>query len=274
MSHHQDANFLKKHIKVGNDTEGGACLNRHEKRAENSCSHIWQAQKKAETEDRPVYMFPKYKDLCGKTFQTGARLNAAKTAIFPRGMALTDAGPKPYEWDPSMGQNFKDWRKPYWHNAHHIVPNAVLNSSISDAAADTGDSRIALLVRSGLLGAKYNLNHKKNMIILPMGQEVAAGLKLPRHLVGDKPSGTKKKEFRSHKDYSAEVKNRVRSVITDYIGLFDADPKQHVKPPNELAKEKLEKCSTDIHSSIISFGAGGTGAPISDMPADLFKEKS
>ena len=63
MSHHQDADFLKKHIKEPDTTEGGACLNRHEGRKENSCSHIWQAMKKAENEDRPVYM--RYNALIG-----------------------------------------------------------------------------------------------------------------------------------------------------------------------------------------------------------------
>ena len=66
----------------------------------------------------------------------GARVG--KKGIFPRGMQLTATGPKPNEWDPGRGNNFKDWREPYWHNSHHIVPNAVLNSSISDAGEDAG----------------------------------------------------------------------------------------------------------------------------------------
>jgi hypothetical protein len=273
MSHHQDADFLKKHIKTGS-TEGGACLNRHEGRqANNSCSHIWQAQVKAETEDKPVYRYPKYASLVGKTFQTGARKSWKKQTIFPRGMQLTASGPKPGDWDPGAHGNFTDWRKPYWHNAHHIVPNAVLNGSIEEAGSETGDSRVVLLVRSGLLGAKYNLNHKKNMIILPMGREVAAGLGLPRHLIGDQPGAGQQKEFRSHKDYSREVKNRVGKVIRDYVKVLDVKPEDHLKPPNDLARDKLEKCSTDVHQSIIAFGATAAGAPLADMPSDMFKEK-
>lgn len=271
MSHHQDANFLKKHIKTGG-TEGGACLNRHEGReSNNSCSHIWQAQVKAETDDKPVYQ--RYNALIGRTFQTGARKNDRKDTIFPRGMQLTAKGPQPGEWDPGVNGNFTDWRKPYWHNAHHIVPNAVLNGSITDAGDAAGDRRVVLLVRVGLLEAKYNLNHKTNMIILPMGKEVAAGLGLPRHLIGDQPGAGQQKEFRSHKDYSAEVKKRVNQVILDYVDVLDVKPEDHLKPPNALAREKLEKCSTDIHQSIILFGAAAGGASLANIPADMFKER-
>jgi A nuclease family of the HNH/ENDO VII superfamily with conserved AHH len=273
MSHHQDANFLKKHKKEAG-TDGGACLNRHERREENnSCSHIWQAVVRAETDDKSLYKWPTYQPLEGKRFETGARWNKKQTAIFPRGMGITRKGPKPHEWDPGVGGNFKDSRVPYWHNAHHIVPNAVLNGSIQEAGDTAEDRRVVLLIRSGLLGASYNLNYKDNMVILPMGKQVAAAMGLPRHLVGDKPRSGQAKEFRSHADYSAEVKKRVEKVISKYLKNLDVDPKKHLKPPNELAKDQLEKCSSDIRISIVEFGSANGGKPLVDMPAEMFGER-
>jgi hypothetical protein len=270
---HQDASLEGKHIKTGG-TEGGACLTRHAGRQENnSCSHIWQAVVRAETDDKKWYKAPAYDKLIGKRFKTGARRTARDRSIFPRGMTLSKEGPKPGDWDPGKGQNFKDWRIPYWHNAHHIVPNAVLKGSMMAAAEDAGDPRIKAAIESGLLLATYNLNHKINMVILPMGREVAAGLDLPRHLVGDNAGPGEKKEFRSHKNYSDEVEKRVVKVMQDFVSLFDEDPNEHQKPPNELAKEQLEKCSSDVRKSIKDFGAAKPGAPLVSMPQEMFQEQ-
>lgn len=276
MSHHLDANFLKKHVKTGS-TEGGACLTRHEKRQENnSCSHIWQAYEKALEKENgagSIYNWPRYESLRGKTHKTGARetfdkKTKKKKGIFPRGLELEAKGPEPEEWDLTKKGNFQDWRKPYWHNAHHIIPNGVLADRIALAAE--GDTRLTLLLRSGLLGAKYNLNHKINMIILPMAEEVARGLSLPRHLIGPQKVGG---ETRSHANYSDKVKQRLGAVMDDYKELLEKKEEGHPAPPDDLSKKKLEKCSADVYDAIKSFGQAHPGQALSTMPADLFKAK-
>ncbi len=269
MSHHQDASFLKKHVKTGG-TEGGACLTRHEKRQENnSCSHIWQAYVKAtEEEAGPVgvmYNWPKYQSLQGKSYKTGAR--KAKKGIFPRGLAIDKTGPEPHDWDVGKGQNFKDWRIPYWHNAHHIIPNGVLAECISGAAGE--DSRLSLLLRSGLLGAKYNLNHKINMVILPMAEDVARALGLPRHLIGPQKRGAG--EVRSHVNYSRQVKDKLEGVMDDYLKILEKKEEGHPAPPNDLSKQKLEDCSAQVYQAIKDFGAAQPGQPLSAMPSALFQ---
>lgn len=268
MSHHLDARFLKKHVKTGS-TEGGACLTRHEKRQpDNSCSHIWQAYVKAtEADGKALYDWPKYQSLVGKTYKTGAR--HAKQGIFPRGLAISDTGPQPHAWDVG-GSNFQSWITPYWHNAHHIIPNGVLAHCI--AAAADGDTKLTLLLRAGLLGAKYNLNHKINMIILPMAEDVARALGLPRHLIGPQKGGGG--EVRSHTSYSDKVKDRLGGVMDDYKKVLEQKGEDHPAPPNELSKEKLEKCSQDVYESIKAFGKAQPGAPLSAMPSELFKAGS
>lgn len=271
MSHHLDERFLKKHIKTGN-TGGGACLNRHERRKENnSCSHQWQGYKKAES-DPGVYDYPKYASIVGKQHKTGAR-TAKRGNIFPKGMQLSTVGPNPYDWDiggqKTTANNFKDWRIPYWHNAHHIIPNGVLAECIADASAE--DKSLRLLIRAGLLGAKYNLNHMVNMIILPMGQEVAHALGLPRHLLGDKPPPGYRREVRSHGDYSRKVKDKLESVMEDYMQILEQKGKDHPAPPNNLSKARLEDCSKDLYNQIKTFGQAQPGAALSEMTPDYFR---
>jgi hypothetical protein len=266
VSHHLDADFLKKHKMSGAaDGSGGACLNRHEGRKENnSCSHIWQAYLKA-VSDPTVYNWKKYEALTTR-YETGARVSK-KRNIFPAGMTLTRKAPTPLEWDIGVGANFQDWRKPYWHNAHHIVPNAVLNASLEEAAQE--DMRVTLLVRSGLLGALYNLNYQVNMIILPMGEQVARALGLPRHLIGAQKGGAS--EFRSHKNYSSNVKQKVDRVMTEYVKVFDPPKEKHPEEPSKLCRAKLEKCSSDVYTQIKAFGATSPGEALARMPAEMFK---
>jgi hypothetical protein len=265
MSHHLDANFLKKHIKSGDGKgTGGACLNRHEGReTNNSCSHIWQAYLHAES-DSKVYNWKRYASLTDR-YKTGARM--AKKGIFPKGMTLTKKAPLPRQWDLGVGNNFQDWREPYWHNAHHIVPNAVLNASLEKAA--NGNSSVTLLVRSGLLGAKYNLNYKINMVILPMAEEVAAALSLPRHLIGKTRVGPS--EMRSHKDYSNNVKKGVDTVMSEYVKIFDPPQKGHPEEPSKLCRKKLERCSKQTYKQIKAFGVESPGEALARMPAEMFK---
>ena len=140
MSHHLDANFLKKHIKTGS-TEDGACLTRHEKRKENdSCSHMWQGYEKA-VSDSGVYN-NKCGPLINKKYKSGARPGKI-IPIFPKGLKIDEDGPVDQTaWNIPKGNNFKSWVVPYWNNAHHVIPNGVLSSVIAKAGGD--DRRLVL----------------------------------------------------------------------------------------------------------------------------------
>jgi len=169
-----------------------------------------------------------------------------KKGIFPRGHSLSQTRPRKREWDVGRGQNFKHYLKPYWHNAHHLVPNGTLNGSINDAGNDDPSGRVSYLIRAGLLLGEYNLNDKSNMMILPMGAAVANALGLPRHLNNDEGGP---KQFFNHPDYNTRVKDLIGPVIDRYKALVKRE-KDHPKPPDKLSKESLISISETIRSTI------------------------
>ena len=230
---------------------GKGCLSRHpfeelKRTANHHCSHQWMAQKRAEGEDRALYNYPAYRSLelgpgQDTWFATGA------SATFPKGHAQTATRPRKREWDVGRGQNFKHFLKPYWHNAHHLIPNGTLRAAIDDAGEDDPSGRVVYLIRAGLLKGEYNLNDKSNMMILPMGAAVANALGLPRHLNGDQGGA---RQFFNHPDYNARIKGLITPVIDRYKALVKQKEKEHPKPPEKLSKDSLVSISDTIHSTI------------------------
>src|SRR5262245_42003499 len=221
---------------------GKGCLIRHHPREKgHHCSHQWMAQERAEGEDKGVYNYPAYDSLCTTgTYTTGAYVTR-KQGIFPPGHGMTEPRPNPYEWDVGSRGNFEHYLKPYWHNAHHLVPNGTLKRAIDGA----GDDKIADLIRQGLLMGEYNLNDKANMMILPMGAAVADAMGLPRHLHGDQ--GVTR--F-SHPDYDARVLTMLKPVMDQYAAMVKNKSEDHKEPPTKLAKDQLISISDTIHSAI------------------------
>jgi hypothetical protein len=216
--HLYDKKILKKHNRTGS-TEGGACLNRHiSKVTVSSCSHRWQAKMRAANADSAWYNWPAYQD----------------------------AGVKEGLWNVSenMGHaNFsRSFAVPYVHNGHHIVPNSVLNDSITEAA--TRDYRLYDLVRIGLLDAKYNLNHMINMIILPKDRNVASALKLPRHLHLNQMK---------HSAYSRKVKKKVVEIIDAYQKQIKLEDCKNA-PDVDFDKAQLERISNIMRTAIRAWG--------------------
>lgn len=242
--HAFDSKFLKAHVKTGG-TEGGACLNRHISGVtRSSCSHRWQAWNRAKDADSSWYNLS----------ETRVKNLRAKP-----GWGRISRG---NNWGLSHGTNFqKKCRNPYHHNAHHILPNAVLNGCI-DKASKAGGPRLKILVRAGILKAKYNLNHKHNMIILPLDQRVGWALKLPIHL---------EKGARAHEEYSAAVRVRVNKVIQKYAKALKsaADPKKHDASPADFSRSALEDISKGMRSAIRAWGMLRKGAPVDEIEKAL-----
>ena len=172
--------FPDKHVKVDGSTEGGACLTGHESGrksappgyvTEVSCNYRWQGFKRA-LDDKSIYnnKAPVGKRVTqtawGRAGGRGWNQPAAKSA-----------------WNvTATGVNFRtSCNKPYWHEAHHIVPNGELRDSINAVGKGKQSGIYRAVIRLGLLEEKYNLNHKPNMIILPMDGNVAKHVGLPRH---------------------------------------------------------------------------------------------
>ncbi|KYG07376.1 hypothetical protein BE21_02575 [Sorangium cellulosum] len=258
---HQDDVNAGFHLEVSAKVDGGKCLNRHESAwTPSSCSHRWQAYQRA-LDDKHIYNWPRYASLSSRTkvrtdakkdYQTSKDGVTKVHPVFPHFYRLLLSAPAKGDWDVGVGDNFKQSSAvPYYHNAHHLVTNSELRKELNKTGAAIERSYPAVngvgVVRGGLLRAGYNLNHKQNMIILPMDRAVAGTLNLPRHL--DEVTG------RSHADYSGRVKLRLQTILNEYKQDIEAELKKgkgHTKLKHKLCKEKLEDLSEEIYKAIAS----------------------
>lgn len=158
----------------------------------------------------------------------------------------------PGAWDMGMsGDNF--WSgpgKPWKHEAHHIIPTDVLYQAFQEDL--------------GLLQQlKYNINKGVNIIILPRRQSFGRIYLLPAH-------------NNSHGGYSAEVKNRVKSVRSS---AGEQQEKQEGHPdvsdaPNNSWKSQLENHSKQLRRTIRRGGIRlGLTAEASNTLDDVFKPR-
>lgn len=81
----------------------------------------------------------------------------------------TDPRKNAAAWALTTGENFQNAFTPYNHNHHHIMPWTCLKNNLNMTELD--------LVQA----AKYSLNDKDNMILLPCNQAYGIALKLPDH---------------------------------------------------------------------------------------------
>jgi hypothetical protein len=228
VDHKFDKLFLECHVATGK-TEDGACLTRHISGvSQSSCSHRWQARERAKAEDKSWYNAP-----------------------------LAPGVPQDGTWNvDDEDKNFHDSTVPYWHQAHHLIPNRVLANGINTAADIAGTMQIYQAIRQGLLEAKYNLNHKTNMIILPMEEEISKRLSLPRHL----ETGA-----RNHTSYSLIVAQRVQPVINQFADVLSKSvgkPNEHPSSPDKLAKAQLERVSRIMRIMVRAWGRARPGATL------------
>lgn len=95
-------------------------------------------------------------------------------------------------WWLDTGSNFQNAFTPYNHNHHHIMPWTCLKANLN-------------MTELGLVqAAKYNLNDKDNMILLPCNQAYGIALKLPDHPY-------------AHASYNADasdIVNQLKSAVT------------------------------------------------------------
>lgn len=226
------------------------CLTRctSKRQPSNPCSHICRAVE--QTEDHAsTYDYPTYIELCSNTNDYFLPTSSSRARL--------TRCPRPNEWDVGVGNNFQHYRVPYWHNAHHIIPNGVMRSGIAKVGKE--DSRLPRLIKYALLKAEYNLNFKENMVILPMQSAIAQALALPRHLKGDEVGPGELPEIFSHPDYSTMVENELVPVLNRYKQMLaDATKKEHLALPGSLSRTALEQLSRDTYVQILSYGSTAT----------------
>lgn len=276
--HLSDADMKDYHQPSGGASEKG-CFWRHISPFDrgNQCSHRWHARLQAEG-DPQLYDYPKYKDLC--VDHRPGRDDHYPTAAYRGGKAARPSNnyamrhafpnrkrPRPGQWNVGLGQNFsEDATRPYWHNAHHIIPVSIIEDEI--ARAGEADIRVSRLIKIGLLKAQYNHNDKPNMVILPHDRVVAAALGLPRHLKGHESAAhefnpTARRET-DHPDYSRRVKFKIRPVIDQYKATVSKGA-NHPAPPDALAKDALVNVSKEIYAAIKAAGPHMKGKSLDEL---------
>jgi len=279
---HLDFKKEKGHDCISRSTENGACLGGHEGGyKKQSCAYRWQAHVISIDERTNVYdkRYRGLKKSARLEYKDGIESQAYKSKkgkMNPAGYTFMLNVPDDGDWDlkgpPAnskykvgrkrvpANKNFTDWRWPYWHNAHHMISKSLFNNLISE-------SGVAHIMRPALLKAKYNINHKINMIILPQDREVAKILNLPRHLVlkevGRQP------EYADHPMYTRKVRIKLEKIVNSYAkAVREANKgKPHGKVRPDLDKKKLEELSKSCYSTILNFGKLNGGAPLDDIPA-------
>lgn len=221
------------------------CLNRHvgnqPKRAVgNTCSHRWQAYEKMKAAPEcKHYNWPAYKSLADKARAVDTAQTTAKSGkLHPSWYSRQIPAPKQGSWDVKGENFFGPCYTPYWHNAHHIVPNGTLRASISKAAGD-----LNMVVRKGLVDEGYNLNDKKNMIMLPMDRAVSAAIGLPLHL--------QTATAWAHKPYSNHVKIKLDKSLKMNAKELD----DHEQPNYKKVRGAIEALSEEMHGQIIDCAA-------------------
>ena len=257
-------NLPGKHFSEG----GKGCLNRHESNYKEGekCSHRWQSYKAA-TADAKLYNWPAYQSLSNETRKNRFSM---ETYWFQRFLTQPPAAGA---WDLDKNTrgypNFR-WRAsiPYWHEAHHIVPNSDLcNAILKVGQALPLSGPITLLVRSGLLDEGYNLNDQINMILLPMDRKISRALGLPRH--------RSTRFLRNHKAYSKNVSRRLDTIFRPL-----KENSQECKdklPKYKKCRKQIEDLSKELYPQIVKAGdamkAAGKSDSLDDMPESAFREK-
>jgi hypothetical protein len=281
----------------------GACLTAHappgriipEYNKNHSCSYRWQAHQVSLDERRHLYDDAHLKGVpehWAKRVYTDAKRQCR--CLF--GIPLPEAG----DWDldgPSadrvadlkrlnskrsldgtttggVPRNFvSNAQWPYFFNCHHLIPKGLFNRLIDEQAAlqcTDAPSECAMAIRYRLLKAKYNINHKVNMMILPNTQMPAGWLGLPRHLTR-KPQPTEKKkvvaEFRSHAQYDKEVRKllepKIRAAAQDFA------KKRCQAADLQPLKADLESISRRCFSDILKLGKSRQGGPLAMISLDM-----
>ncbi|MDH5216601.1 MAG: AHH domain-containing protein [Gammaproteobacteria bacterium] len=295
-----DKHFYEKnkqcHNPIPNSTEGGSCLVGHEadfsnfalmkdratpRKCRNSCNYRYQAYEQAKNEKTVTVFLHSYKDdMRQKYIQSRYQDDEIKTSAYNKNPARYCASialpnPDSGDWDVGgpkedifrenfkrqkvkipAGCNFTQDTWPYWNNAHHLIPKGTLKNAIRETGDDIGS-----LMEKGLLEAKYNINHKINMLFLPQDKEVGEILSMPRHIQlkeGDDDSLSS--HCVQHPVYDKmikEIDSGLDEIIMDYKTTIENALEGDCETPDfELSKKKLEELSEDLLVLILSSQAG------------------
>lgn len=250
------------------DLDNGACLTGHKSsftrfRNKTSCNYRYQAYEQALSEPRIKNQLESYKS---KSITGPIKTSAYETKsgkMSPSYYCAVLQPPQAGDWDikgPNRiiarsnfnknavripeNHNFTQDTWPYWNNAHHIIPKGTLKAMILAARP------VEELIQQALLQAKYNVNYKLNMLLMPQDREVARLLGLPRHLqLREDDAPGLSDACTNHPIYNDMVESKLTPVINAYKEDCAKAQKKatgHKVPKVELDKTRLENVSKSL----------------------------
>lgn len=263
------------HYSAPNSTSGGKCLTGHETPYKyNSCSYRWQGLVQARAHksiynrpdidkschiggktqwDSQVIKYLKKLDQAGPNGEKSVWKTSVKSGLITNRVDLTD----PITFTPPDTKRYKEIEEvrranltflnftradiPYANQVHHVLPNSALKRAISSLKG------IEDVVAKDLMEAKYNINYKINMLILPSADKPSMALGLPKHL-GDHPG------------YTGRIQGEVNRAFKPYQQMMDkVKDKKHPKVTSKNVKKKLESISESWYNAITSSAASNVG---------------
>jgi len=254
---HQDLEPKSKRHRPG-------CLVGHESHyiEGNPCSYRWHAAKRARADTRIQYVNANAvadqrwyaTELKRETVQRWVGAGKAK-GLEIQGGRLT-----------FTHDSFTTGWWPWKNQVHHIIPCGSLNAMLDDLSqkADPRHARTLTVMIHGLLGEPYNINDEPNVMALPVLDEDADAMGLPRHL--------------GHDQYNEAVRREmIKRVKPRYDALIAAiKAKKHAR--REKAPEVravLEALSVETYERILSKTAArreqGLDVTLNDIAPVLYR---
>ncbi len=227
-----------------------------------TCSHRWQAAKRARGDSRYIDA-----NAIAQMRWNATAKNMATIAGYAKTGKTTGVKRKYGGKQSFTLKSFSTYWWPWENNAHHLIPRSTLAGvleEIARAAAPNENIMFDVMVQ-GLLGEPYNLNDEPNMMMLPMRNDDAILMALPRHLSG---SGT---GCFDHPDYSLAVRGQVKGKLNPkYQNLATAikTNKHQKKESAPACRKALEGISNATYNAILSKAAADHAAGVADVTLD------
>jgi hypothetical protein len=286
------------HKSNAQSTDGACLFHYFEEYKANSCCYRWQGKKDPRKDHTKIYKNYLLASQKQRLAQRGIAAGFLKTnqyatekgGVYPPALSYDKQLALPTnrgDWDldgprrkvrspAASPSDSKAWIKkdknfttaywPYWNNAHHLIPKALFRDRIEAIE----DAEVRTLVEIGLFRGEYNINYYKNVVFLPMDEEVARALCLPRHLTLQGPAVEKTgADYADHSLYTAVVKSKLQIVVNGFVAAMaplTSDFCEGVKTA-KLSKEQLEALSESCFQKIRGFGRTNAGAPLNDIPS-------
>ena len=229
----------------------------------NTCSHRWQAAKRARADTRIEY--PSANDPTSRAWKA-TKNNLAKLETWTKTGKASGVARKRGKAEFTLAP-FATWWWPWKNNAHHIIPRSVLAGVLEKIAskAEPHEHRTFDVMIHGLLGEEYNLNGEPNVMMLPVRNDDAIAMGLPRHLQGSGTGTVDHPKYNRavHKQVWTELKPKYKAMVTAIKAR-----KHQGRDEAPAVRPVLEAISQVTYDAIIAQAAAHREAGATDVTLD------